>query len=68
MDVVILIYTNKFINRKYIFAKNYWDKTMADKLMNIQNDDTQNYPLYRLQLVDESYGNSTYITNQSKFQ
>ena len=26
------------------------DKTMADKLINIHNDDTQNLPVYRLQL------------------
>ena len=28
---------------------------MADKLMYISNDDTQNYPFYRLKLVVESF-------------
>ena len=31
---------------------------MADKLMYIANDDTQNYPLCRLQLVVETFGHS----------
>ena len=31
------------------------DKLMADKSMNIPNDDTQNYPFYRLQLVVETF-------------
>ena len=35
------------------------DKTMADKLMYISNDDTQNYPFSRLQLVVEMFGHST---------
>ena len=30
-------------------------KTMADKLMNISNYDTQNYPFYRLQLLVIGY-------------
>ena len=34
------------------------DKTMADKLMYIPNDGLQNYPLSRLQLVDETLRNS----------
>ena len=34
---------------------NYRDKTMADKLMYILNDDTQNNPLCRLQLVVETF-------------
>ena len=35
------------------------DKTMADKLMYILNDKTQNYPFCRLKLVVETFGNST---------
>ena len=35
------------------------DKTKANKLMIIPNDDTQNYPFYRLQLVFETFGHST---------
>ena len=35
------------------------DKTMADKLMYIPSDDTQNYPFCRLQLVVETFGNLT---------
>ena len=31
------------------------DKTMADKVMYIPNDDTQNYPFCRSQLVVESF-------------
>ena len=34
-------------------------RTMADKLMNIPNDDTQNYPFCRLQSFVESFGHST---------
>ena len=30
-------------------------KTMTDKLMYILNDDTQNYPFYKLQLVVETF-------------
>ena len=40
---------------------------MADRLMYIPNDDTQNYPLCRLQLVVETFEHSTMWTNQSKF-
>ena len=40
---------------------------MADKLMYIANDDTQNYPFCRLQLVVETFGHSDKLTNQSKF-
>ena len=40
---------------------------MADKLMYIANDDTQNCPFCRLQLVVETFGNSTKWTNQWKF-
>ena len=33
-------------------APGIWkDKTVADKLMYIPNDDKQNYPFYKLQLV-----------------
>ena len=31
------------------------DKTMADNLMYFPNDDTQKYPLFRLQLVVETF-------------
>ena len=44
------------------------DKTMADKLMYILNDDTQNYPFYRLQLMLETFGHTTKWTNQSEFK
>ena len=40
---------------------------MADKLMNIPNDDSQNYPFCILQLVIETIGHWTLWTNQSKF-
>ena len=43
------------------------DKTMADKLMYIPNDYTQNYPFCRLQVVVKTFGHSTYRINQSKF-
>ena len=39
---------------------------MANKLMYIPNDDTQNYPCI-LQLVVEIFGHSTKWTNQSNF-
>ena len=36
------------------------DKTRADKLIYIPNDDTQNYPFYKLQLVVvKTFGHST---------
>ena len=35
------------------------DKTMADKLMYIPNDDTQNYPFCRLKFVVEMFQHST---------
>ena len=38
---------------------------MADKLMNILNNDTQNYPFSRLRLVVETFGQSR---NQSKLR
>ena len=41
------------------------DKTMADKFMYIPNDDTQNYPFRRLQLVVETFRHSTKYINQS---
>ena len=41
---------------------------MTDKLVYIPNDDTQNYPLCRLQLVvEETFGHLSKLTNQSKF-
>ena len=35
------------------------DKTMVDKLMYILNDDAQNYPFCRFQLLVETFGDST---------
>ena len=35
-------------------------KTIADKLINFSNYDTQNYPFCRLQLVVETNGHSNY--------
>ena len=40
---------------------------MADKLIYIPNDDIQNYPFCRLQLVAETFENSRKWTNKSKF-
>ena len=40
------------------------DKTMADKLMYIPNDDTNNYPFCRLKLVVETFEYTTESTNQ----
>ena len=40
---------------------------MADKLEYIPNGDTQIYPYCKLQLVGETLGHSTKLTNQSKF-
>ena len=40
---------------------------MAEKLMSIPNNDTQNYPFSRLQLVVKMCRHSTELTNQSKF-
>ena len=40
------------------------DKTMADILMYIPNNDTQNYPFYKLQLVIKTFGISTESTKQ----
>ena len=35
--------------------------------MNIFNDDTQNYPFCRLQLVAKMFRHPPYLTNQIKF-
>ena len=40
---------------------------MAENLMYIPNDDTQNYPYCRIQLVAETFGHSTKWINQLKF-
>ena len=40
---------------------------MGDKLIDLPNDDIQNNPFFRLQLVLETIGHSTLWTNQSKF-
>ena len=34
------------------YDNKYRDKTIADKLMYIPNDDTQNYPISKLKLVE----------------
>ena len=46
----------------------YRDKTMADKLIYIPNNNTQNYPFCRLKLVFETFKHSTqyhYIPNNN---
>ena len=40
---------------------------MADKLLYIPNDNTQNYPFCILQLVFKTFGHLTKWTNQSNF-
>ena len=48
------------------FVPGMWgDKTMADKLIYIPNDDAQNYPVCRLQSMVEMFGHSTLWTNHS---
>ena len=42
------------------------DKIMADLLIYIPNDDSQNYPFFSLQLVVETFGHLTKRTDQSK--
>ena len=42
-----------------IYAGILGDKIMADRLMYVPNEDTQNYTFFKLQLVDETYGLST---------
>ena len=44
---------------KHRKSRDLRDKTMADKMMYIQNDDTQNYSLCRSQLVVETFIHST---------
>ena len=39
---------------------------MADKVMYIQNDDTQNYPFCRLQLVADTFVHLTFYYNQNQ--
>ena len=46
----------QFLVKKYLGTKR--NKTMTDKLMYPLNDDTQNYPFYRLLLVVETIGHS----------
>ena len=43
----------------YFYPGIHKDKTKADKLMFILNDDTQNYLFSRLQLLVETFGHST---------
>ena len=44
----------------------YRDKTMSDKLIYIPNDNTQNYPFFRLQLVVEKLNTQlNELTNQN---
>ena len=45
----------------------YRDKTIADKLMYIPNDDAQNYLFCRLNLTVETLKPLTKLTNQLKF-
>ena len=40
------------------------DKTMADKLMYIPNDNTQNYHFCRIKLMVAKFDHSTKLTNQ----
>ena len=40
---------------------------MAYKLVYIPDDNKQNYPFYRLQLVVETFRHSTLLTKQLKF-
>ena len=42
------------------------DKTMEKNLMHFPIDDTQNHPFNIIQLVVETFGQSTWYTNQSK--
>ena len=43
------------------------DKTIKDKLIYIPNDDTQNYPFYRLQLLVKTFGLNE-STNQNSIK
>ena len=66
---VLIVRINKLnnVDKKHFLPGIYRDKTMANKLMWISNDDTQKYPFCRLQFVVETFGHSTLWTNQSKF-
>ena len=55
------------LEKKSSLSGIYRDKTMADKLMYIPNDDKQNQTFCRLQLVIETFGHSTLWTNELKF-
>ena len=44
------------------------DKTMANKLMHIPNNDSQNYPFCRLQLAIKTLGLSKLMTQPIKIQ
>ena len=54
------------ISKDYL-TRNQRVKTMADTLMYIPKDDTQNYPFCRLKLMVETYEHSTLCIKQSKF-
>ena len=62
MDTIDIFLTEIQIDRKtnlkLKFSVIYRNKTVADKLMFIPNDDIQNYPFCRLQLVVETLGHS----------
>ena len=47
----------------FLFGKEFMSLFVAKR----KYDDTQNYPFCRLQLVIETFGHSTELTNYSKF-
>ena len=51
--------TQKHIQIAFKLLDNSLDKTMADKLMFIPNNDTQNYPFCSAKLVVETFEHST---------
>ena len=44
-----------WLSEKYKIRGIYRDKTMGNKLVWIPNDDKQNHPFYRLQLVAQTF-------------
>ena len=41
------------------------NKTIAEKLLYISNDDTQNFPFYGLKLVVKTFGHTTSLNQKS---
>ena len=56
VEEILILLLSAQENIHYDYSGIYRDRTMADKLMYIPNDDTHNYPFCKLQLVVKILG------------